>query len=113
MGAKIAEEAWQHSDGLLHMYVQGTLPSQWGLNASFPALKDLTLSFNPGISGSLPDVWGINRTSFRELKAVELNNCNLTGTLPAAWATQLPALQEINVSSNFLTGIVPTHLMPQ
>ena len=93
--------------------MQGTLPGQWGLNGSFPALVNLTLSFNPGISGSLPDVWGVSRTSFRKLKALELNNCNLTGTLPAAWAAQLPALREVNVSSNFLTGMPPAHHMPQ
>ena len=33
-----------------------------------------------------------------------MNNCNYTGTLPAAWAAQLPALREINASSNYLTG---------
>ena len=95
------------------MCVQGTLPGQWGLYGSFPALMNLTLSFNPGISGGLPDVWGVSRTSFRKLKALELNNCNLTGTLPAAWATQLPALREVNVSSNFLTGMSSAHFMPQ
>ena len=95
------------------MCMQGTLPGQWGLNGSFPALVNLTLSFNPGISGGLPDVWGISRTSFRKLKALELNNCNLTGTLPAAWATQLPALRGVNVSSNFLTGMPSAHPLPQ
>ena len=95
------------------MCMQGTLPGQWGLNGSFIALVNLTLSFNPGISGGLPDVWGISRTSFRKLKALELNNCNLTGTLPAAWATQLPALRGVNVSSNFLTGMPSAHPLPQ
>ncbi|CAL8464771.1 g4306 [Coccomyxa elongata] len=37
-----------------------------------------------------------------------MNNCNLTGSLPAQWGSGLPALQLINVSSNALTGTLPS-----
>lgn len=41
---------------------------------------------------------------------LELNNCNFTGSLPAQWASGLPALQQINISSNLLTGGTPSLL---
>ena len=41
----------------------------------------------------------------RNLTVLDLNNCNFTGTLPAAWAANMPALNYINVSSNYLTGM--------
>ena len=39
------------------------------------------------------------------MTVLDLNNCNLTGTLPAGWAANMPALNYINVSSNYLTGV--------
>jgi hypothetical protein len=83
---------------------QGALPVEWGLDNSFPALQNLTLSFNPGLGGTLPAEWGSDNSSFKALTKLEINNCNVTGTLPAAWATTLPSLKDINVSSNALTG---------
>ena len=87
--------------------MQGTVPIDWGLHESFPQLANLSLAFNPQLSGTLPQVWGTNNTSLRKLQVLDINNCNLTGALPAAWSSQLPALQQVNASSNFITGCLP------
>ena len=84
--------------------MQGTLPSEWGLNGMFPQLNSLSVSYNPPLSGLLPATWGSDNSSFQSLQLFEANNCNLTGGLRAQWATQLPSLADINISSNALTG---------
>jgi hypothetical protein len=86
------------------MLMQGSLPVDWGLDTTFPKLQNLTLSFNPSLGGTLPEAWGSDGSSFQVLSKLEINNCNVSGTLPAAWATTLPALKDINVSTNSLTG---------
>ena len=85
--------------------MQGTLPSEWGVNGMFPNLTTLSVSYNPPLSGALPTTWGSDNSSFTSLRLFEANNCNLTGGLPAEWAAQLPSLTHINISSNALTGL--------
>jgi len=80
------------------------VPVDWGIDASFPKLQNLTLSFNPFLSGTLPEAWGSDGSSFKVLSKVEINNCNISGSLPAAWASNLPMLKEVNVSTNAITG---------
>lgn len=83
------------------------MPADWGLDYSFPVLKNLTLSFNPNLAGTLPAAWGSDNSSMKSLNRLEINNCNVSGTLPAAWANTLPKLQQLNLSANALTGMHP------
>ena len=76
----------------------------WGLYQNFPKLVNLSLAFNPPLSGSLPASWGSDNSSLTSLQNFDANNCNLTGPLPGEWAAQLPALTNVNISSNALTG---------
>ena len=85
--------------------VQGTIPEEWGEEALFPKLVNLTLSYNEALSGSLPASWGADNSSLTGLQLFQANNCNLTGPLPANWSMNLPALKDINISSNALTGL--------
>lgn len=87
------------------LHLQGTLPEEWGVNQMFPDLQKLTLSFNQLLSGSLPPSWGSVNGSFQSLEKFQANNCNLNGSLPEGWPAGLPALTDINLSSNALTGI--------
>ncbi|BDA46092.1 probable leucine-rich repeat receptor-like serine/threonine-protein [Coccomyxa sp. Obi] len=92
---------------LANNFIQGSLPVEWGIEATFPKLQNLTLSFNSLLGGTLPSQWGSDGSSLRSLSKLEINNCNVTGTLPAAWAQNLPSLKDINVSTNALTGTLP------
>ncbi len=89
---------------ILALWVQGTIPAEWGTNALFPKLVNLSLSYNPPLSGTLPANWGADNSSLTSLQLFQANNCNLTGPLPANWSTCLPALKDINISSNALSG---------
>ena len=71
----------------------------------FPKLVNLSLAYNDPLSGTLPASWGADNSSLARLQLFEANNCNLTGPLPANWSTYLPALKDINISSNALTGL--------
>ncbi|CAK0772056.1 hypothetical protein CVIRNUC_003924 [Coccomyxa viridis] len=93
---------------LINNNIGGMLPLEWGLNGMFPKLANLALSYNPPLSGPLPTAWGSDNSSFQSLRLFEANNCNLTGGLPAEWAAQLPSLTHINISSNALTGTLPS-----
>ena len=86
--------------------VQGTIPAAWGTNAMFPKLANLSLAYNSPLSGTLPASWGADNSSLTGLQLFQANNCNLTGPLPANWSTYLPALKDINISSNGLTGVI-------
>ena len=86
-------------------WVQGTIPAEWGGNALFPKLVNLSLSYNPPLSGTLPANWGSDNSSLTSLQLFQANNCNLTGPLPANWSMYLPALKDINISSNALSGL--------
>ena len=85
-------------------YVQGSLPVEWGIDATFPKLRNLSLSFNSLLGGTLPSQWGSDGSSLKGLAKLEINNCHVTGTLPDAWAQNLPSLKDVNVSTNALTG---------
>ncbi len=87
------------------LWVQGTIPAEWGGNALFPKLVNLSLSYNPPLSGTLPASWGADNSSLTSLQLFQANNCNLTGPLPANWSMYLPALKDINISSNALSGL--------
>ena len=89
--------------------MQGTLPEEWGVNQMFPDLLKLTLSGNQLLGGSLPPSWGSVNGSFQSLAKFEANNCNLNGSLPEEWPAGLPALTDVNLSSNALTGIQSQH----
>lgn len=77
---------------------------EWGIEATFPKLQNLTLSFNSLLGGTLPSQWGSDGSSLRSLSKLEINNCHVTGSLPDAWAQNLPSLKDVNVSTNALTG---------
>ena len=85
--------------------LQGTIPAEWGEDTLFPALVNLTLSYNEALSGNLPASWGADNSSLTSLRLFQANNCNLTGPLPANWSMNLPALKDVNISSNALTGL--------
>ncbi|CAL8462229.1 g1760 [Coccomyxa elongata] len=93
---------------LANNFIQGLLPVEWGIDATFPKLQNLTLSFNSLLGGTLPSQWGSDGSSFRSLTKLEINNCHVKGTLPDAWAQNLPSLKDVNVSTNALTGTLPS-----
>ena len=70
----------------------------------FPSLRRLNLSGNQRLSGSLPPSWGSETGSFQNLAKFDAASCALNGSLPEGWPTGLPALADVNLSSNALTG---------
>jgi len=94
----------------MRLYLQGSIPGDWGVSGSFPNLQKLYLSFNHELTGRLPDSWGSDGSSFQNLTQLEITNNGLTGPLPKDWAANLPALDILSLSANALTGAkVLTH----
>lgn len=85
--------------------LQGSLPPSWGNFVTFPKLTKLNVAFNNDLSGTLPAAWSQDGSSMQLLNTLDLNNCGFQGSLPPQWGHGLPALQHINVSSNYLNGI--------
>ena len=80
----------------------GTLPSSLG---NLTALSGMSLAFNK-LSGNIPSSIG----NLSSLFVLDLSNNLFTGSIPASF-TNLPAYQ-INLSYNYLTGIVPPMTAP-
>jgi Leucine-rich repeat (LRR) protein len=74
----------------------GTLPPN--LLAALPALRRLDLSGNR-FSSSLPPGW-----ASATLGSLQLGSNRLSGGLPASWGGALPALTELALLGNNLTG---------
>ncbi|WIA30406.1 hypothetical protein OEZ86_000491 [Tetradesmus obliquus] len=72
-------------------------PNQPGLE-SFPSLRHLDLSQNPGITSELPSSWYV----LHKLQALDISHTGVTGTLPAAYAA-LQQLREFRAAN--CTGI--------
>ena len=100
-----AQRALRRRGCMLPCRLQGSLPDSWGQNGAFPALRDLFLSFNGGLSGTVPASWGADGSSMALLQRVQITNCNLSGPLPAAWWTRMSSLRVLDLSSNFLSGV--------
>lgn len=84
--------------------VKGELPAAWGINGAFPQLQELDLGQNTGISGTLPAAWGSDNSSMTDLRRFKISTASLTGSLPAQWAQNLPAMSNLNISNNLITG---------
>lgn len=113
---------------LLHLaqnpLLRGTLPH---ITSQLPALKYLSVA-ECGFSGSIPTIPAptlsallLNRNRFagsldalmlfplRSLQNIDVSSNMLSGTIPTAFG-QLSLLEELVVASNFLHGLVPSSL---
>ena len=54
--AVLPRNSWFVTNKVPAPFCTGALPPSWA--ASFPALEELTLSYNYGLGGTVPDEWG-------------------------------------------------------
>ena len=81
----------------------GPLCPEWLAPSSFPALVQLRLGNNTGLSGQLPG----QLAGPANLTTLDLNNCSLSGTLPQTLPQNLKSLV---LSRNEFQGV--PQLMP-
>lgn len=74
------------------------------MNGAFPQLQELDLGQNTEITGTLPAAWGSDNSSMTLLHRFKISTANLTGSLPAQWAQNLPAMSNLNISNNLISG---------
>lgn len=87
------------------MCCTGSIPFNWGLPGTFPALQAFEI-LAAQISGTIPPFWGTNG-SLPALVFLHLDSCPLSGTLSADWGSPsaFPQLAGLSITNCSLSGL--------